>query len=104
MVGVEPEYIACGVGGSKRDSTDAVEADAVDPESLAPAPTELSSDLDIECLKVSGLRRASECEACLCDTVGLETRRRAVGGPRVGAAAIGLWILVVCAKTSRLCS
>jgi hypothetical protein len=103
-VRVELGYIACGVGGSKRDSTDAVEADAVDPESLAPAPPELSSDFDIECLRFSGLRRASECEACFCDAVGLETWRTEVGDPRVGAAAIGLWLLVVCAKTSRLCS
>jgi hypothetical protein len=50
MVGVEPGYTACGVGGSKRDSTDAVEADAVDPDSLAPEIPKPSSDFDTACL------------------------------------------------------
>jgi hypothetical protein len=104
MVGVELGYIVCGVGGSKRDSIDAEEADAVDPDSLPPATPEFSSDLDMACRKFSGLRRKSGGETCLCDSVGLEIWRKEVGDPRDGAAAIGLWFVVVCAKTSRLCS
>jgi hypothetical protein len=104
MVGVEPGYIVCGVGGSKRDSTDAEEADAVDPDSLVLVTPEFSSDLDIAFRKLSGLRRRSEGEMCLCDSVGLEIWRTDVGDPRDGAAAIGLWFVVVCAKASRLCS
>ena len=104
MVGVEPGYIVCGVGGSKRDSTEAEEADAVDPDSLVPVTPGYSSDLDVECRKFSGLRRRSEGEMCLWDSVGLEIWRTEVGDPRDGAAAIGLWFVVVCAKASRLCS
>ena len=104
MVGVELGYIVCGVGGSKRDSIDAEEADAVDPDSLPPATPEFSSDLDMECRKCSGPRRRSGGGTCLCDSVGLEIWRKEVGDPRDGAAAIGLWFVVVCAKTSRLCS
>jgi hypothetical protein len=104
MVGVEPGYIVCGVGGSKRDSTDVEEADAVDPDSLVPATPGFSSDLERESRKFSGLRRRSEGEMCLCDSVGLDIWRIEVGDPRDGAAAIGLWFVVVCAKTSRLCS
>ena len=89
MDGVDPEYNACGVGGSKRDSTDAVEAEAVDPDSLVPVIRVLS-DFDWECLKFSELRRVSEGEPYFCDAVGVETWRTEVGETRVGAAAIGL--------------
>ena len=88
----------------KRDSTDAEEADAVDPDNLVPVPPEFPSDLDIDGRKFSGLRPRSEGETCLCDSVGLEIWRTEVGDPRDSAAAIGLWFVVDCAKTIRLCS
>jgi hypothetical protein len=61
-VGAEPGCTACGVGGSKRGSTDAEEAEAVDPDNLALATPELSSTFDIEFLNFSVLRRVSEGE------------------------------------------
>lgn len=49
MAGLGPEYAALGVGGSKRDSIDTDEADAVDPESLAFMAADGSSDFGLKC-------------------------------------------------------
>ena len=89
-MGAGTGYTACGVGGSKRDSTDAEEAEAVEPECLTPVKPELSSDFDIACLKFSGVRRGLEEDMFLCGSTGLEIWRTEVGDLRVGAAAIGL--------------
>ena len=63
MRGLGPENAPCGVGGSKRDSRETDEADAVEAEFLAP---DASSDL------------------------GLERCGDELGGSCGGAAAIGL--------------